>query len=141
MTIIVIKGLLFAALLVHAAYTDIKWRQIDNRVWIGIIIVSIIEADGSLSGAILTALPFFMPAVIKQGSIGGGDVKLMFACGSVLGVWGGLAQTIIGLSAAAVFSISIIGWKACKETTIPLAPFLCAGGIVSYIITSMLGGI
>ena len=143
MIIAVIKGLLFASLLVYAAATDIKRREIDNFVPVSIIIVSLIGTGGSFWGAVITVLPFFIPALVKGGSIGGGDIKLMFACGAVLGVWGGIGQTVIALSLVAVFSIAILFYKgctACKKTAIPLAPFLCAGGIVSYIITNM-GGI
>jgi len=52
-------------------------------------------------------------------------------------------QTVLALSLATVFAIGIFfrkGFTACKKTAIPLAPFLCAGGILSYIITNM-GGI
>jgi len=140
---VIIKGLLFASLLVYAAATDIKRHEIDNFVPVSIIIVSLIGTGGSFWGAVITALPYFIPAAVKSGSVGGGDVKLMFACGAALGVWGGLGQTIIALSLAALFSVGILikkGFTACKKTAIPLAPFLCAGGIASYIITHM-GGI
>jgi len=140
--ITVIKGLLFAALLIYAAYTDIKRREVDDSVCVAVLIVSLIGTGGSFGGAALTALPFFIPALVKSGSIGGGDVKLMFVCGAVLGVWGGIGQTVIALSLVSVFSIGILfkrGLKACKKTALPLAPFLCAGGIASYIITNMGG--
>jgi leader peptidase (prepilin peptidase)/N-methyltransferase len=140
MTVLIIKGLLFAALLVYAAYTDMKRREVDDWVWVSILTVSLIGSGGSFGGAILTALPFFIPAYCKRGSIGGGDVKLMFACGAALGIWGGLLQSIVGLSLAALFSLGAIIRKRAKKTAIPLAPFLCAGGIASYIITNM-GGI
>jgi leader peptidase (prepilin peptidase)/N-methyltransferase len=144
MITVVIKGLLFAALLIYAAVTDIKRREVDDWVCVSILIVSLIGSGGSFWGAVITALPFFIPAFVKGGSIGGGDVKLMFACGAVLDVWGGLGQTVIAFSFVAVFSLVILtkkGLKACKKTAIPLAPFLCAGGIASYIITNMHGGI
>jgi leader peptidase (prepilin peptidase)/N-methyltransferase len=136
----IIKGLLLAALLIYAAYTDIKRREVDDWVSISIIIVSLIGTGGSFWGAVLTALPFFIPALLKSGSIGGGDIKLMFACGAVLGVWGGLGQTVLALSLVALFSFGILitkGLKAYKKTAIPLAPFLCAGGILSFILTNM----
>jgi len=139
----IITGLLFSALLIYAAVTDIKRREIDGWVCVSILIVSLIGTGGSFWGAVITALPFFIPALVKSGSIGGSDIKLMFACGAVLGVWGGIGQTVIALSLVAVFSIAILfckGFTTCKKTAIPLAPFLCAGGIVSYIITNM-GGI
>jgi len=143
MMTLILKGCLFSTLLVYAAVTDIKRREVDDWVSVSILIVSLIGTGGSFWGAILTALPFLIPALVKGGSIGGGDIKLMFACGAVLGVWGGLAQTVISLSLVAFFSLSIIitkGCKACKGTAIPLAPFLCVGGILSFIISNM-GGI
>lgn len=132
----IIKGLLFSALLVYAAVSDIKKREIDDWVSVSVLVISLIGTGGSFWGAVLTALPFFIPALVKDGSIGGGDIKLMFACGAVLGVWGGLAQTVISLSLVAVFSFGILikkGCKACKSTAIPLAPFVCVGGILSFI--------
>jgi len=141
--IVYIKGLLFASLLIYAAVTDIIRREIDNFVPAFILVASFIGAGGSFWGAVITALPLFIPAIIKNGSVGGGDIKLMFACGALLGVWGGLTQLIIALALVALFSFGILIKKdltACKKTAIPLAPFLCAGGIASYIITNT-GGI
>jgi leader peptidase (prepilin peptidase)/N-methyltransferase len=140
--IILIKGLLFSALLIYAAVTDIKRREIDNWVCVAVLVVSLIGSGGSFEGALITALPFFIPALLKSGSIGGGDVKLMFACGAVLGIWGGLGQTVIALLLVAAYALILLsrkGFAACKKTAIPLAPFLCAGGIVSFIITNMGG--
>jgi len=131
----IIQGVLFSALLVYAAVTDIQRREIDNWVCVAILIVSLI-GHGSFWGAVVTALPFYLPAVFKGGSVGGGDIKLMFACGAVLGVWGGLTQAVIGLALAALYALT---QKCCKTAKIPLAPFLGAGGIVSYILT-IVGG-
>jgi len=142
MITLIIKGLLFAALLIYAAYTDIKRREVDDWVCVSILIISLIGAGGSFWGAVISALPFFIPAIVKGGSIGFGDIKLMFTCGAVLGVWGGVAQTIIGLLLASLYGLAILitkGRKVYKKKQIPLAPFLCAGGIASYIIINMGG--
>lgn len=142
MIAVILKGALFSALLIYSAVTDIRRREVDDWVCVAILVVSLIGPGGSFWGAVIAALPFFIPALIKGGSIGGGDVKLMFACGAVLGVWGGLGQVVIALSVVAVFSLGVLltkGITACKKTAIPLAPFLCAGGIASYIITNMGG--
>ena len=135
-----VKGLLFAALLVYAAVTDIKRREVDDWVSVSILIVSMIGSGGSFWGAAITAFPFFIPALIRKSAVGGGDVKLMFACGAVLGVWGGLLHIVLALSLAAVFAFGILikkGFDACKKSAIPLAPFLCAGGVMAYAITMM----
>ena len=140
MTTLIIKGTLFAALLIYAAVTDIKRREVDDWVCVSILIVSLIGTGGSFWGAVFTALPFFIPAMLKGGSIGGGDVKLKFACGSVLGVWGGTLQTVLALLPVVLVMLAVIltkGRKACNKTAIPLAPFMCAGGIASYIIINL----
>jgi len=136
MIAVIMKGILFAALLIYAAAADIKRREIDDFVPVSILIIGYIGTGGSFWGMITAALPFFIPALVKN-NIGGGDVKLMFACGAVLGVWGGIAQIIIGLFLAGLYGCIILaakGYAAYKKTAIPLAPFLCAGGIASYII-------
>ncbi|MCL2253587.1 MAG: A24 family peptidase [Lachnospiraceae bacterium] len=150
--IIIIKGLLFSSLLIIASITDIKRREIDNFIPVSILVISLIGYGGSFSGAMITALPFFIPAIGKDNSIGGGDVKIMFACGALLGIGGGFLQTVIALPLALLFSLGIVikkrynppgnreTLKPEKRIVIPLAPFLCVGGILSYIITNM-GGI
>jgi leader peptidase (prepilin peptidase)/N-methyltransferase len=135
-----IKGIAFAALLIRAAVTDIKRREVDDWLCVSVLVLSLYGSGGSFWGAALTALPFFIPALVKSGSVGGGDIKLMFACGAVLGVWGGLLQTFLALSSAVAFALGGLPAKGRKNTAIPLAPFLCAGGIAAYIITNM-GGI
>ncbi len=143
MTAFILKGAVFSALLIHASATDIKRREINNSVCVAILIVSLYGSGGSFWGAVISSLPFLIPALIKSGSIGGGDIKLTFACGAVLGIWGGLLQTILALSLAVLFSITILlrhGFTVYKKTSIPLAPFLGAGGILSFLI-QYIGGI
>ncbi|MDR1320669.1 MAG: A24 family peptidase [Gracilibacteraceae bacterium] len=139
--ITVVKGVVFAALLIRAAATDIKRREIDDWLCASILALSLAGPGGSLWGAALTALPFFIPALVKPGSIGGGDIKLMFACGAVLGVWGGLLQAALALSLIALFALitSLKKGFSAGKIALPLAPFFCTGGIASYIITNMGG--
>ena len=142
MIAVIIQGILFSALLIYATATDIKKREIDNSVCVLILIVSLIANNGSFWGLLLTGLPFFIPAYLKSGSIGGGDIKLLGACGAVLGVRGGILQTLIGLSLASIYGLFVLitkGCKAYKQQQIPLAPFLCVGGICSFLITNIGG--
>jgi leader peptidase (prepilin peptidase)/N-methyltransferase len=120
MIALMIRGLLFSALLICAAVTDIKRRVVYNWLCVAILIVSLIGNSGSFWGAVITALPFFIPSLIKNGSIGGGDIKLMFVCGAVLGVWGGLSQALIALSLVFLFALGILiakGFKICKKNS------------------------
>lgn len=82
---------------------------------------------------ILAALPLFFAGIII-GGIGGGDVKLVGACGLVLGLY----QTVIGLILA--LSLLIL-WHIVRTVTTgrkekkayPLVPFLLLGMFISVL--------
>lgn len=141
MSALIVKGVLFAALLLAAAVWDMKKREIPDLVPLALLPVGCIGISLSslpaLLGAVLTALPYLIAAVaVKRGgfSIGGGDIKLMAGCGFVLGVWGGIMQSIVSLMAAVIAGavIAAVKKKKYREVQIPLAPCFCAGGILAY---------
>lgn len=134
----ILKGLLFFVLLAVAACRDLKVREIPN--WIPVLLlctglIGIHPLDSCL-GLVLTGLPYFLAAVlVRRGDgIGGGDWKLMSACGFILGIWGGILQSVISLMLAVLSgcAIALVQKKTIKEIRLPLAPFFCAGGILSY---------
>jgi leader peptidase (prepilin peptidase)/N-methyltransferase len=68
----------------------------------------------------------------------------MAACGFILGPWGGILQTIFGLALALLFTFIrsvVLDKKVERKLRIPLAPFLGAGGILSYLIIFIGGSI
>ena len=75
-------------------------------------------------------LPFLIIGVIF-GGIGGGDIKLMGACGLILGCWGIIVAGIIGLSLALLITFII---QRDKKMGIPLAPYLGVGCFISYLL-------
>lgn len=143
MTALVVKGVLFAALLFTAAVWDMKKREIPDLIpltlfAVGCVGISLSSIPAALLGAVLTALPYLIAAVaVKRGgfSIGGGDIKLMAGCGFVLGVWGGIVQSITALTTAVLAGavIAAVKKKKYREVQIPLAPCFCAGGILAYL--------
>lgn len=104
MELVMIKGFLFTAILMVAGYIDIKTKTIPDWIHIAIILTGLIKINlmQSILGLIIVPLPFFIMACLKENSIGGGDIKLMAACGFLLGVRGGIAASIIGLTMAVV---------------------------------------
>ena len=105
---------------------------------VGCIGISLFSLPAALLGAVITALPYLIAAVaVKRGgfSIGGGDIKLMAGCGFVLGIWGGILQSITALTVAVLAGavIAAIKKKKYREIQIPLAPCFCAGGILAYL--------
>ena len=75
-----------------------------------------------------------------KGGIGGGDVKLVAACGLVLGLPAALAGTILGLSLLLLFhcaasAISVF-YKKKAAAVYPLAPCLALGYMAAYYLKS-----
>lgn len=140
---LIIKGVLFASLLLFAAVWDIRKREIPNLIPVFLLSCSLLGISTStffphLFGLLFTALPYFLAAVLIQRNdgfaIGGGDIKLMAGCGFVLGVWGGILQNILSLIFALLSGVvlSKVKKEKFRKLRIPLAPYFCAGGILAY---------
>ena len=141
MTLWIIKGILFAALLIIAAICDVRKREIPDAIPLfillaGFISVNIMEA---VVGMLMTGMPYLLAAVlIKKDtgfSMGGGDIKLIGACGFVLGAPFGALQSIFSLLLALAVGMCIKAFSSNRKwnsITLPLAPFFCVGGILSY---------
>ena len=145
MTWIILKGILLFLILGYAAYMDIKTREIPDTVPFMLLITGFIGFSPllSITGLFVTVSPFLF-AALMGGGMGGGDIKLMAACGFILGPWGGILQTILGLASAMLFTFvraAAMGKKVERKLRIPLVPFLGAGGILSYLITFIGGSI
>ena len=138
---LILKGVLFSVLLLIAAVWDIRKREIPDRIPLLIFLTGflLIKPLDAFLGLVVTVLPYLTAAVLsrkREGfSIGGGDIKLMAACGFVLGIWCGILQSITALSLSLAIGIGIclfVRKKKLNTVTLPLAPFFCAGGIFSY---------
>lgn len=91
----------------------------------------------SVAGLLVTGGPYLLAALLTHGktlAIGGGDIKLMGACGFVLGVWPGLLHSILSLILAVLTGVMLFGVRRQDFSSIrlPLAPFFCIGGVTAY---------
>lgn len=131
------KFSVFALILIIAGYIDVKTRTIPDWIHILIVVVAFIRLDwmDSMLGLLFVPLPYFIIALFKENSIGGGDIKLMGACGFYLGVRSGYAASIVGLFIA-VISYAVIRLITSQKInqSLPLAPFLGAGCIATCFI-------
>ena len=143
MTPLMVKGTLFGLLLLSAAVWDMRNREIPNLIPILLFLCGLIgfRPAASTAGLLLVGGPFLLAAVLikRDGfAIGGGDVKLMGACGFVLGVWPGLVQAVLSLSLAAL--VGLVECRLQKQplsaVRLPLAPFFCFGGVAAYWLTA-----
>lgn len=143
MTPLMVKGTLFGLLLLSAAVWDMRNREIPNLIPILLFLCGLIgfRPAASAAGLFLVGGPFLLTAVLikRDGfAIGGGDVKLMGACGFVLGVWPGLIQTVLSLSLAVLAGLveCCLQKRPLSMVRLPLAPFFCFGGVSAYWLTA-----
>ena len=77
-------------------------------------------------GSLVISLPFLIAALVSEGGIGGGDIKLMWAWGMYLGPTKILYAAFLSLALATLVAFPLVKQKKYKEE-IPLGPFLCTG--------------
>lgn len=138
----ILQGALFVALLVAASVIDIRKRIIPDTICLLIALTGCIFFKPVKLLGMLAALPFLIAALF-HGGMGGGDIKLIAASGIVLGIAGGIAASIIGLTAMLLFYAVYSTVQRLRnrkyQRAFPLAPFLSIGCIVIYFIN--IGGI
>ena len=106
--------------------------------WWYLSIVTCAPLGGVTVAGGLLLLSLYMDKRMQRETLGGGDIKLMAACGLVLGLPKGLLATVVGLTLllfyAAAYRITckVRGREA--EKAFPLAPFLSAGCLLAYFI-------
>lgn len=136
---LIVKGVVFGLLLACAALWDMKEREIPNLIPAMILVCGLIELRpaASVAGLLVTGGPYLLAALLTHGktlAIGGGDIKLMGACGFVLGLWPGLLHSILSLILAVLTGVMLFGVRRQDFSSIrlPLAPFFCIGGVTAY---------
>ena len=132
-----VQAAFFVALLCLASAFDFKKRIVPNWINLSIAATALLSFDSQNLGGIFTALPFLLAAIFC-GGMGGGDIKLMAACGLVLGLPKGLLAAMVGLSLlliyVAVYRIVCRVQRREAKKAFPLAPFLSAGCLLAYFI-------
>jgi leader peptidase (prepilin peptidase)/N-methyltransferase len=143
----VAQAALFCILLSVASAWDIRKRIVPDTLNALILCAGLLTFSPVKLAGLLLGLPLLIAALLKEGGMGGGDIKLTAASGFVLGLPMGTAGLILGLSAALLYHLMIRGIRkrnnleapAAKDTLLPLAPFLSAGFLAAYFMN--LGGL
>lgn len=130
MSVLIIKNLLFVLVLIYANYCDIKTWIIPDKVHVMILLLGLIQVNwfDSILGLLLVPLPFLVVALLKEGSMGGGDIKLVGACSFFLGFSNGLVGSCVGL-AFGIFLNVLYSWYVRLDYTgkFALVPYLGIG--------------
>lgn len=140
-------ALLFISLLVIITVSDIAYMLIPDKILIFFLIPLIVLRVfvplspwwDSIIGAFVGFSVLFLIAVVSKGGMGGGDIKLFFVIGLVLG-W---IPTLLTLFLASIIGtvvgiISLRRTKQGRKTPIPFGPSIAIAAIISYFYGEML---
>lgn len=136
---IAFKISLFIGILLYASYYDIVHRTIPNVIHVCILIISLLNTNLNIYNSsilgVAIAIPFLIVACCSNGNIGGGDIKLIGACGIILGMKRVFIASLIGLILAIVINLAYntIKKKSINES-FPLVPYLSVGCFISIFI-------
>ncbi|ANU23595.1 prepilin peptidase [Planococcus donghaensis] len=136
-----IVAILFVSLLVIITVSDIAYMLIPDKVLLPFAVVLlglrfVIPLDpwwNSLLGAVVGFSLLFLIAIVSKGGMGGGDIKLFFVIGLVLGL-GGTLMTLFFASfiGAVVGIIQLRVTKKGRKSPIPFGPSIAAAAIIVY---------
>jgi len=134
-----IKGLILFFCLLYAANSDINTRKVCDIIPILIFITAFIDVKISdiplmILSAVIITLPQLIISMIKPGSYGGADIKIMAACSFLLGIERGLVAIISGLTVGVITTLIIIKLKKIKDKSFPVVPYLALGSMFAYFI-------
>ncbi|MEK3995757.1 prepilin peptidase [Psychrobacillus sp. FSL K6-2365] len=140
-------ALLFISLLVIITVSDIAYMLIPDKILIFFLTPLIVLRVfiplspwwDSIIGAFVGFGVLFLIAVVSKGGMGGGDIKLFFVIGLVLG-W---IPTLLTLFLASIIGtvvgiISLRRTKQGRKTPIPFGPSIAIAAIISYFYGEML---
>lgn len=134
-----IYDITFSALIVMT-FIDFDVKEIPNGIVLLIILLGVSSFFlmpevlwwHRLIGAFCVSLPLFIIAMITGGGIGGGDIKLFFAAGILLGYKMILVSSLLAVVLGGIMAaILMITRKAKKGAEMPLGPFIALGIIAA----------
>lgn len=132
--------LVFSATLIVIAFIDIDTMYIYDGFQYIILGLGVIHLflnpstfTSKLMGALLVSIPYFILALITQG-IGGGDVKLTFTSGFLLGFPNILVGFLIGIIIGGFHGVFLLKVKRLDmKTALPFGPYLCIGFYIALL--------
>ncbi|WP_040286358.1 prepilin peptidase [Sporosarcina koreensis] len=134
-------ALVFLSMLVIITVSDIAYMLIPNKVLLPAgIVLAVLRLVSPLSpwwdsllGAIIGFGVLFLIAVVSKGGMGGGDIKLFFVLGLVLGT----ELTLLTLFLAALIGsiVGIIHLRRTgqgRKTPVPFGPSIAVAAVICY---------
>ena len=125
--------LIFIILIILVAVHDWRYRTIPN-IYPSLILLLALQRPISIVGALGVSIPMLLLAMTRPGSIGGGDIKLVFAGGAFLGIDGIIKSVVAAILICGVYCVWLVFIKKkSRKTKIAFGPFLSIGMIYAML--------
>jgi leader peptidase (prepilin peptidase)/N-methyltransferase len=140
--------LVMLVLMIVLAVYDARWMLLPDKVMLPLIAVAVIyqfvvafltrypkSLLGVLAAAVLAGGVFYAIVFLSKGrAMGGGDIKLAFAMGLILGPRDTLVAMVVAFNAAAILGIVlIVTRRRGRKDQISFGPFLVGGTVVAFL--------
>lgn len=136
-----VVAILFISMLVIITVSDIAYMLIPNKILLPFAIVlftmrvfePLTPWWDSLLGAVVGFGILYIIAMLYKGGMGGGDVKLFFVIGLVLGTKGAILTLFLATVVGVVLGLLILKKTGNgRKTPIPFGPSIAVGAIITY---------
>jgi len=132
-----LRVLTLLLIIIPASVIDIRYRIIPDRLHIAGAVLSLpllLQSKQALvfgiNGFLIGGVVLFVIAILSNGGIGGGDIKLAAVIGLYLG-YGVILTIILAFAAGGIYCLVMLVLKKARlRDTMPFGPFLSLGAIV-----------
>ncbi|WP_291632503.1 A24 family peptidase [Clostridium sp.] len=141
LNVIFVQALVLNSILIVVSFIDIEHQIIPNKIIIFTLVIGVLFSfiDNisfmSAVGGMLLGGGLMLLLALVPGSLGGGDIKLMFVLGIFLGPKGALFALLLAFIIASIISILLLLFKIKKRKDyIPFGPFLALGSFIAFLL-------
>ncbi|MBP1042797.1 prepilin peptidase [Vagococcus sp. BWB3-3] len=129
------------SLLLIITVSDLEYQVIPNKVLLPFFILALVERLlipqndywwYSFAGFLVGFLPLFLLTMVKDQSMGGGDIKLFAVLGIFIGPLQVLFVLFVASLVALIYYIVIFLIKRTSQKQVPFGPFIAIGTIIVY---------
>lgn len=126
----------FYCVLTVVTFLDIDTMEIEDGCHVAVLVLAVaavftmpeISVPARMIGAVCVSVPMLLLTLLIPGAFGGGDIKLMAACGLFLGWKLTLIATVIAILTGGIYGIWLLAAKkADRKAHFAFGPFLCIG--------------
>lgn len=128
-------------ILVVVLISDLKYKIIPDRIiYPGIVLMFILRIfihplgfSSYIIGALSAGILLFIIAIVSRGGMGGGDIKLFFLLGLVLGWQGALLTLLISVFLGTLVGIILLlSGHVKRGEPIAFGPYIVVGAVIAY---------